>query len=304
MANPNISGSGPNSQATLQNIHLGQKYFQKDTATAHSQVQLMQDRLTNLGYNTKGADGKFGDNTLAAVKAFQSANGLTADGKFGRLSPEKLEYWLGGHLDPVQGGCVGGGTPPTTGNDTFDSSVPEDKYKVLTSSCERVNNYSTALSRINNYIGSSGVIVTQYFQELDRIARDTSTTYNTHDCAGFLYAARGKVGYKGSTSNLCLDSIYMGYIADLGGYNNLIPGMEIHQGCRHRTQSSKYYSSHVGVYFGKYDFGDGKGLQHAVYQSGPSYSVLKRKYNKPGGPELTSMNSNWNYWSWNRYVTR
>lgn len=110
MANPIITGSGPNSRTNLQNIHSGERSFQKDLATTHSQVALMQTALTQKGYNTQGADGKFGDNTLSAVQAFQSDNGLTADGYFGKTSLLKLEQLMGGHLDPTPGGCTASGS--------------------------------------------------------------------------------------------------------------------------------------------------------------------------------------------------
>ena len=43
-------------------------------------VLQLQQALIALGYDTKGADGKFGKGTEQAVKAYQQANGLTADG--------------------------------------------------------------------------------------------------------------------------------------------------------------------------------------------------------------------------------
>lgn len=50
----------------------------------------LQTNLKNLGYNVGIIDGKFGTKTEAAVKAFQSANGLTADGIAGPLTQEKI----------------------------------------------------------------------------------------------------------------------------------------------------------------------------------------------------------------------
>ncbi len=43
-------------------------------------VKALQTRLIQLGYLTGSADGEFGDNTRAAVRAFQTAASLTADG--------------------------------------------------------------------------------------------------------------------------------------------------------------------------------------------------------------------------------
>lgn len=61
-----INGNGHNSNITLYKIHQGLGSFRQDTATYHSQVELIQEKLTQLGHNTQGADGKFGTNTLAA----------------------------------------------------------------------------------------------------------------------------------------------------------------------------------------------------------------------------------------------
>lgn len=105
MAIPKITGSGPNSRTNLKNIHSGERSFQKDLSTTHSQISLMQQALTSLGYDTKGTDGIFGDNTASAVNSFQRACNLTADGYFGKNSLLNLEKLLGHHLDPDADGC-------------------------------------------------------------------------------------------------------------------------------------------------------------------------------------------------------
>ena len=46
-------------------------------------VRLLQQKLKNLGYYRGSVDGSFGSGTTDAVKAFQRANGLTADGVAG-----------------------------------------------------------------------------------------------------------------------------------------------------------------------------------------------------------------------------
>ena len=58
-----------------------------------SNVKTLQKLLIAKGYScgTKGADGKFGDSTLAAVKQFQKDNGLKADGIVGAKTWEALE---------------------------------------------------------------------------------------------------------------------------------------------------------------------------------------------------------------------
>ena len=56
-------------------------------------VTLLQTKLIQKGYSLApyGADGSFGDKTLAAVKAFQKDHGLDADGVVGKKTWEALE---------------------------------------------------------------------------------------------------------------------------------------------------------------------------------------------------------------------
>ena len=46
-------------------------------------VRAVQALLNGLGYNAGTADGLFGDNTAGAVKRFQTASGIAADGIVG-----------------------------------------------------------------------------------------------------------------------------------------------------------------------------------------------------------------------------
>jgi peptidoglycan hydrolase-like protein with peptidoglycan-binding domain len=46
-------------------------------------VQALQQRLSDLGFDPNGLDGNFGPGTEAAVRAFQAVNGLGVDGKVG-----------------------------------------------------------------------------------------------------------------------------------------------------------------------------------------------------------------------------
>ena len=59
-------------------------------------VKTMQEALLKLGYSLPkyGADGDFGSETLAALKAFQEKNGLTVDGVCGPATWTKLDALL------------------------------------------------------------------------------------------------------------------------------------------------------------------------------------------------------------------
>jgi hypothetical protein len=55
------------------------------------EVARLQQRLTELGFDPNGIDGRFGPGTEAAVKAFQQANGLTVDGIVGPITRAALQ---------------------------------------------------------------------------------------------------------------------------------------------------------------------------------------------------------------------
>jgi peptidoglycan hydrolase-like protein with peptidoglycan-binding domain len=54
-------------------------------------VRYVQQRLKDLGYLSGKVDGVYGSATETALKAFQAANGLSADGLVGKRTMDKLE---------------------------------------------------------------------------------------------------------------------------------------------------------------------------------------------------------------------
>jgi membrane-bound lytic murein transglycosylase B len=51
-----------------------------DRALSSTERKELQVRLTALGFDTQGSDGKIGPNTIAAIEAFQRNQGMTPDG--------------------------------------------------------------------------------------------------------------------------------------------------------------------------------------------------------------------------------
>jgi membrane-bound lytic murein transglycosylase B len=65
-----IRGAGP----------LRSGWPREDRNLRFAEKQEMQVRLTDAGFDTQGVDGVIGPNTIAAIRSFQAAQGLTPDG--------------------------------------------------------------------------------------------------------------------------------------------------------------------------------------------------------------------------------
>jgi len=68
----------------------GMKALTLDPTGVKDKVFALQTMLNKKGFNTGTPDGKFGNGTLVALKAFQQQHGLTADGSAGPITWGKL----------------------------------------------------------------------------------------------------------------------------------------------------------------------------------------------------------------------
>ena len=88
------------------------KYATLEFGSRGSDVLKLQKALLELGFNPNGTDGKFGRGTETAVKAYQAARGLEADGKAGTLTLTK-------HYADTDGQSATVTTPVTTNPNTL-----------------------------------------------------------------------------------------------------------------------------------------------------------------------------------------
>ncbi|MBR5960568.1 MAG: peptidoglycan-binding protein [Clostridia bacterium] len=118
-----------------------------------SEVKQLQQKLKELNYLSGSADGKFGVATEAAVKAFQKNNNLTADGKAGTATLNKLYSGTAKASSGTQINLdnVGGNT---SGRDT--SGISSTGYITLEdgSSGEQVKTLQKRLKDLGYYTGS------------------------------------------------------------------------------------------------------------------------------------------------------
>jgi|GEM_PF-5012227 len=86
------------------------------------QVKALQEKLTGLGYRVGPIDGEFGRRTEQAVRGFQRANGLSADGVVGR---QTIAVLLRMRSNPHTDGFEMTSRPNTvTGNTNRNTSAP------------------------------------------------------------------------------------------------------------------------------------------------------------------------------------
>lgn len=79
-------------------------------------VKRLQEALIALGYlDDGGADGDYGNATVAAVKEFQKDNGLSADGQAGQQTLTMLYRKYGGDIDTQSGTSNNGSTSGDSG---------------------------------------------------------------------------------------------------------------------------------------------------------------------------------------------
>jgi len=116
------SGGSSSGGSTTAKGLFGGVYTTIEYGDEGSRVRILQAALKALGFSISTVDGDFGSGTLSAVKAFQKATGLTADGKAGKKTLQKLETYFDENGNLISGPIVT--TPPADDPEEPNYDVP------------------------------------------------------------------------------------------------------------------------------------------------------------------------------------
>lgn len=123
-------------------------------------VRVLQTKLTELGYDTKGTDGIFGNNTRNAVIEFQRAYGLDADGIVGNATRNQINISYTNHL-----------------NNVLSVGSRGDKVKTLQKNLTKLG-YNT--QGADGIFGNNTKKAVVAFQKANNLAADGIVGANTH----------------------------------------------------------------------------------------------------------------------------
>ena len=124
-----------------------------------AEVKKLQERLKELGYYTSVIDSEYGSKTIAAVKAFQKKNGLTADGLAGEATLKKV----------YASSAVKNGTTTTTTTTTLKSGAKGEAVKELQRRLKELGYYNNS---IDGDYGAKTVVAVKAFQKKNGLTAD------------------------------------------------------------------------------------------------------------------------------------
>ncbi|WP_404332336.1 peptidoglycan-binding protein [Mesobacillus maritimus] len=153
-----------------------------------AEVRKLQQDLTNKGYSTKGIDGIFGSNTEAAVKKFQKANNIKADGVVGESTKKALGMKTSVAKTPAKKETVGKAVPV----DTTVSSTPLKKgmRSAEVKKLQQVlSNKGYSTKGIDGIFGSNTEAAVKKFQKANNIKADGVVGESTKKALGMKTSA-------------------------------------------------------------------------------------------------------------------
>ena len=225
-----------------------QKYTLKDGAEGRD-VKMLQEQLVDLGYlSSKQVDSVYGEITQAAVMAFQKRNSLTADGKAGEKTLEKL------YSDDAKVSS-GLAAKQKTEKEAAEKKAKEESSKAKTQ--QKAEDAAKAkAAKINKFIAAA-----QSKLGCEYILGDRGP--DTFDCSGFVWYCLKQAGISTTRLNAA------GY-SKKSGWKEIKSFSDVQKGdilFFRSNDSSKV--SHTGIYIGggmmiDASSGNGKVVKRAV----------------------------------------
>ena len=165
-----LSQTGVANEGTLKKVYASSAIkADADTTTKNeglksgdkgAEVKKLQERLKELGYYTSAIDSEYGSKTIAAVKAFQQKNGLTADGIAGEATLKKVY---------ASSAVKNGTTTTTTTTTTLKSGAKGEAVKELQRRLKELGYYNNA---IDGDYGAKTVVAVKAFQKKNGLTAD------------------------------------------------------------------------------------------------------------------------------------
>ena len=135
-----------------------------------SDVKQLQENLIQLGYLTGSPDGTYGTKTVEAVKAFQKANGLTADGTAG---PATLKLLYGGNAKAAPATPTPAATAKTTATASSSGSLKEGSTGVEVRSLQsRLIELGYLTGKADGVYGKKTTAAVKAFQKANKLTAD------------------------------------------------------------------------------------------------------------------------------------
>ena len=170
-------------------------------------ARMVQQRLIDLGYMSGKADGKFGKDSVSALKAFQANNGLKADGAAGEATYRVLFSYMakGAHQGPALENVITPTPAPlATPVLTKDSAVKiklgvaGDAVRALQERLTALGYYSSVMDGVAK---ADDVAAIKAFQQKNGLTADGVAGYETQSA---LYSPTA-VGYQGAIAGGTVD---------------------------------------------------------------------------------------------------